>query len=182
MHLYIVLRKLAGIQVPGLGYLLRRCKSSFLFDFRGQNLYFEPTVASSYWLHIVNTYHEPETHAFLDQLYTYIKEPSIFLEVGANIGIFLLDMTRRSSIHCIALEPSPGCVNAIHNTMHANDRTNYTVINALVGDKSDFLLYDSGLDPQGASVYTSKSGVVTRQMSLDELDLESQYIKDTPIV
>ena len=46
------------IQIPGLGLLLRNVKTPRTIKFLDQRLYFEPSVAESYGLHIINLKHE----------------------------------------------------------------------------------------------------------------------------
>ena len=67
--LYIVVQKILGLQIPGLGYLLRLIKTPTEFNFLGRKMYFEPTVASCYGLHIVGQVHEPESHAILNLIF-----------------------------------------------------------------------------------------------------------------
>jgi len=58
-HIYVITKSLTGRNIPGLGFLLRRCKSPRYINFLNQKLYFEPAVASSYGLYIINRLQEP---------------------------------------------------------------------------------------------------------------------------
>lgn len=172
-YLYVFFSSVFGLQIRGLGFLLRRCKKPRLINFHDEKLYFEPTVASSYGLHIINRLHEPESHVFLNFLFDQIKtERSFFVDVGANIGIFMVDLARRDTVQVIGFEPSSGCVRAIEKTMAANKRSNFSVFNNLVGDKEEYVLFDEGSDPQGASVHSShESNRRVKQLKLDNVTM-----------
>ncbi len=170
-YLYVFASKVLGYQIPGLGFMLRQCKNPRFINFHDEQLYFEPAVASSYGLHIINRPHEPESHAFLNFVFDQVRaEKSFFVDVGANIGIFMVDLARRAKVHVIGFEPSAGCVRAIEQTMAANRRTNFSVFNSLVGDEEMYLPFDGGSDPQGASVYNSQeTNRRVKQIKLDNV-------------
>jgi FkbM family methyltransferase len=183
-HLYIVVEDLLGIKIPGLGFILRRCKTGRSINFHNYKLYFEPTVASSYGLHIINRYHEPETHGFLNYLFDRIGSRSAyFIDVGANIGIFMVDLAQRKTVQVIGFEPSSGCVKAIKKTMALNNHMNFHVFNNLVGDTSELVPFDEGNDPQGASIYKSKnSNHKIMQVKIDDIDILSGIEIINPVV
>jgi FkbM family methyltransferase len=172
-HLYVIIQSSIGVNIPGLGFLLRRCKEPRNLNFFGEKLYFEPRVASSYGLHIINKPQEPESHEFLNKLFDTCKsDTSFFIEVGANIGIFLLDIARRANVHVVGFEPSAGCITAIEKTMRKNNRGNYSVFKNLVGDEEACMPFDEGRDPQGASVYTSSNtSQCVNQIRLDDVEI-----------
>lgn len=170
-HLYVLVKSVTGRSIPGLGFLLRRCKKSRYIEFLNQQLYFEPTVASSYGLHIIKLEQEPESHKFLNDLFGSLGgQRAYFIEVGANIGAFMVDLARRNDVHVFGFEPSRACVEAINKTMLKNGRKNYTTYACLVGDQEGLVPFSEGLDVHGASVYTSvKSSCKIRQVKLDDV-------------
>lgn len=180
--LYVLVFSILSLQIPGLGFLLRRCKRPTFLPFRGEKLYFEPSVASSYGLHIINLTHEPESHAFLSLIFDQINQDSFFVNVGANIGIFMLDLSRRSSVHVVGFEPSSGCVKAIEMTMAVNMRDNYSIFNYLIGDTNDEIPFENNSDPQGSSVYTSKTGSSKTQRRLDDINIIREIKSEIPVV
>lgn len=183
-HLYVTTQGLLNVNIPGLGFILRRCKTGRSIKFHTYRLYFEPTVASSYGLHIINKYHEPETHEFLNYLFDRIGDkPAYFIDVGANIGIFMADLAQRDTVEVIGFEPSPGCVRAIEKTMTLNHRKNFHVFNNLVGDTSQYMPFDEGNDPQGASIHSSvKSSHKVMQIKIDDVDILNSIKAGDPVV
>jgi FkbM family methyltransferase len=169
---YITIQSLTGRAIPGLGFLLRRCKRPKYIRFLDQWLYFEPTVASSYGLHIVGRAQEPETHAFLNAVFDSIgQDDALFVDVGANIGAFLLDISRRPNVEVVGFEPSAGCVTAIRETSKKNGRENVSVFENLVGDREALVAFTQGKDVQGASILTSlASSSKIRQVTLDAIE------------
>jgi tRNA G46 methylase TrmB len=131
-YLYVFIQLAFGVNMPGLGFLLRRCKEPRFVDFQGERVYFEPRVASSYGLHIINRAHEPESHQFLNAVFENLTcEKCFFIDTGANIGIFMVDIARRDNVHVVGFEPSLACVEAIERSMQANGRHNFDVFNNL---------------------------------------------------
>lgn len=181
---FLVLRKALGIQIPGLGFLLRRLRRPFFFQLLGQEMYFEPRAASSYGLHVIGRMQEPETHKFLNQVFDAVGvRQAWFIEVGANVGAFLLDLCRRANVQSIAFEPCPPCVNAIVQTMARNGRFNCKVFPQLVGDAPRQVPFRMGRHDGSASVLTSaNSREATEQVCLDHHPTLSQIPPGAPTV
>lgn len=86
-HIYVWAKAITGHNIPGLGFLLRRCKRPRYINFLDQKFYFEPAIASNYGLHFIDLKQEPESHNFLNELFDKLDNvDSCFIEVGA-IGI-----------------------------------------------------------------------------------------------
>ena len=170
-HLYVAIKKITGLNIPGLGFLLRRSKRAHFIDFLDQKLFFNPVIASNYGLHIINLEQEPESHSFLNELFNRLgKTESYFIEVGANIGVFMVDLARRNSVHVIGFEPSNACVESIIKTMAKNGRINFTAYPNLVGDCDELVSFSEGNNVQGASIYTSQnSSNKIQQIKLDNV-------------
>ena len=170
-HIYVITKSLTGRNIPGLGFLLRRCKSPRYINFLNQKLYFEPAVASSYGLYIINRVQEPETHSLLNHVYQSSKaQKSAFIEVGANIGAFMVDIARRDNVRVFGFEPSMNCVAAITKTMAHNHRTNFNVFQNLVGEAEAIVPFSEGRDVDSASIYTStQSSAKVQQIKLDNI-------------
>ena len=171
-YIYVWTRAITGHNIPGLGFLLRRCKKPRYINFLDQKLYFEPAIASNYGLHIINQEQEPETHNFLNELFEELgNSESCFIEVGANIGVFMVDLTRRSNVNVIGFEPSNDCVESIKKTMIKNGRFNFSVYANLVGDCDELVPFSEGKNAQGASIYTSSnSSNKIQQIKLDNVE------------
>ena len=182
--LYIGIKKYFGINIPGLGFFLRRVKRPCFIQFLGQEMYFEPYAASSYGIHVVGAMQEPETHQFLNQAFDLVhNQPAFFVEVGANIGAFLLDISRRTNVSLLGFEPSQPCMNAIEQTMLRNGRGNCKVIPQLVGDTTRLVPFDIGRHDGSASVLTSiKAASQVEQTCLDDSAAVINIPPDLPTV
>lgn len=170
---YVAVQSVTGYGIPGLGFLLRRCRRAKYIRFLDQWMYFEPTVASSYGLHIIGRVHEPETHAFLNAVFDSVgRDSAAFIEVGANVGAFLVDISRRPNVRVVCFEPAAGCVTAMRKTVERNGRQNVSVFENLVGDREELVAFTTGKDVQGASVLTSsESSPKVQQVTLDGVQL-----------
>jgi FkbM family methyltransferase len=181
-YFYLLVKSISGLNIPGLGFLLRKCRSERHLNFLDQKIYFNPVVASEYGLHIINRMIEPESHIFLNRLFDNAGkyQNCCFIEVGANIGAFLIDLSRRSNIKVLGFEPSLECVEVINRSMQINRRSNYKIYHRLVGDTVAMVPFGSGKNVQGASVHTScHSGNMVQQIKLDDVDEVISLTGDT---
>lgn len=183
-YMYIAIQRYFGVNIPGLGFLLRQVKQPFYIRLLGQDMYFDPGAASSYGLHVVGVMQEPETHRFLNKAFDVVKgQPAWFVEVGANVGAFLLDIARRPNVNLLGFEPSLHCVNAIEQTMARNGRTNCRVFPQLVGDTTRQIAFDVGRHDGSASVLTSaNTSIEVEQIRLDDSTAVSQIPSGSPTV
>ena len=178
--IYVFIRRFFNFNLPGLGFFLRRINSSSIINFRGRKMYFNHKVSSSYGLHIIDLPQENETHLFLDYLLSDFEDDFSFVDIGANIGAFLIDVSRKHNAHLYGFDPFPECVVAIEKSLKLNGVENYNLYNNLVGDKEAEVLFDLSIDPEGASVRKqkkSKNQVLLKQVKLDDiLNIESPSI------
>ena len=156
-HVYIFFKKYFNLQIPGLGFFLRRIKNDRIIDFRSQKMFVSKEVSSSYGIHIVGELIEPETHFFLEYLLKNINSNIIFFDVGCNIGAFLIDVAKHPNSFVYGFEPSERCIESVEKSMKLNSKTNYSLFNILVGDDYKLTSFSEGADPQGASILTNNN-------------------------
>ena len=108
----------------------------------------------------------------------------MFIDIGANIGVFILDLARRKNSYAIGFEPNYNCVTALKKSMKINGMDNYQIHNCVVGDKEMIVSFNPQNNSQGASVHTSKlSPNAIKQICLDKLpELQSAAGKDVVIM
>jgi FkbM family methyltransferase len=183
-HIYVIIKSLTGLNIPGLGFLLRLCKRPRYINFLKQKLYFEPAVASSYGLFIINRVQEPETHSILNHIYqSFTSQKSVFIEVGANIGAIMVDIARHDDVHVFGFEPSMNCVTAITKTMAYNQRNNFNIFQNLVGEDEAMVAFSEGKADGSASIYTStNSSEKVQQIKLDSVKELSALPEGMPTV
>jgi FkbM family methyltransferase len=130
-RLHALSHRRLGINLRGLGWVLRRLHSPHVVYVDGLALYLEPAVASSYGVLLGGNWNEPETHKFLRLLTQELKTPASFIDIGANIGVMALDAARLTNIRSvIAVEPSSECVKAMQESCRLNGLTNIRIIEA----------------------------------------------------
>jgi FkbM family methyltransferase len=130
-RLYVVCHRRLGINLRGLGWILRHLQSGQAIHVAGMVLYLEPAVASSYGVLVGGKWNEPETHKFLRLVNDALPSRFSFVDVGANIGAMALDVARLSKTrNVIAIEPNHKCVEAIEKSSRMNGFTNIRIVEA----------------------------------------------------
>ena len=123
------------MNMPGLGWVLRRIREPFTFFMEGKSYHFEPEVAAAYCLLPGGYWNEPETHRFFDLLMEKITTRLIFVDVGASIGEMVIDMAGRPQVQaCVAFEPNGPCARAIEKSVQLNSFRNVRVVAKAVSD------------------------------------------------
>ena len=183
-YIYVYVKQVLKINIPGLGFFLRRIKKDRRIPFLDIELYFDHRIASCYGLYIINKLQEPETHWFLNRVFDRnCEKPSVFIDVGANIGAFVLDIARRNNCQVFCFEPSALCISAIGRSAKINNMLNITAYPNLCGNESCFIPFDEGANVDSASVYESSSSSSMVQQVLIDNVIPLQAVPDgTPCV
>ena len=104
--------------LPGLGYALRKIKSDHILDVQGRKMFLSHKVAVCYGRPISGSWNEPETHAFLNCLMPKLASTITFVDVGANIGEMMIDISKHKNVkRLIAVEPIAECADAIKKVL-----------------------------------------------------------------
>lgn len=131
--------------LPGLGRALDLIKSEHIFRVKGRRFYFNPHVGRAYGLMIIGQWNEPETHTFLRYVMAGVDGGVNFVDVGASIGEFVIDMAAYDkTVRVIAFEPQSVSAEAIEKSCSVNGFQNVRIIQKIVADGSGhlFFLYD----------------------------------------
>jgi FkbM family methyltransferase len=155
-------KDLTGIRLRGLGRLLRLVRGERTFTLAGQRYWFDPRVAVSYDLLVGGCFNEPETHAFLTYVLDRSHEAVTFIDVGANVGEFLISVAAHPRVvEAVGFEPHPDCAAVCEKSALLNGFAHVRVERALVGDGEvhRFLMDEeapnvSAIDASGAAVRT----------------------------
>tara|TARA_B100000212_G_scaffold288705_1_gene229792 strand:- start:3588 stop:4478 length:891 start_codon:yes stop_codon:yes gene_type:complete len=173
--LYFYTKKFSGIRISGLGFILRLIRKPQIINYKNKKLYISPKVISSYGISIINKSQEKETEDFLDKIMDGLKgykKKVNFIDVGSNIGIFLLKMSSYRNINfLIGFEPSIEAVEAASKTLELNNFNKFKIFNNLVGSNNKKTYYSNDIDPQRASVYSakkSKKKILLKEIRLDD--------------
>ena len=145
-RLYGWLQDRFGVQLRGLGYVLRLNRRDCVFSIRGQAMYFDHRVAAAYGRLVAGSWNEPETHVFLETVFATDAGPLAFVDVGASVGEFVIDVARRDNVtRVVAFEPLEECASALRRSAALNGRSQVEVVPMLVNEDGHpgILSYDA---------------------------------------
>jgi len=135
VFLYGYVQDWLGIRLRGLGYVLRLNRNDRVFTIRGQSMFFDHRVAAAYGRLVAGSWNEPETHRFLDAVLAGQTGPIAFIDVGASIGEFVIDVARRDNVtRVVAFEPLEECSEAIRRSAALNGWSKVEVLTKLVNE------------------------------------------------
>jgi len=137
-HLYRFLHFRFKVNIPGLGWLMRRIDRDLVLPVDGVKMFMYSPIAGSNAMHLIGQWNEPETHLFLNTLLSRTETPVNFVDVGANVGEMVMDMARNGKVESIqAFEPVADCVHAIRISAVLNAFNNvvihHTAVSASAG-------------------------------------------------
>ena len=161
-----------SINIPGLGFLLRKIQKDFVFELHGKKMLFNHQIDDNYGRLLCNNYNEPETHIFLDKVFANDQFRNFhFVDIGANIGEFLLDYSdHKNIIKLTAFEPQPEQNIVLAQSIQLNNFTKTTVIPKPVADVSKEILFNFNSKNSTASGITQDTdlGTALLSTSIDE--------------
>ena len=148
----------------GLGRLLRSYRQPHVLSVEGCSVFFYPPIALAYNHAIYGSWPEQETHRFLKNLINELPASTTFVNVAANIGEFVLDLSvncpRVSSV--LAIEPHPDCALVLKVNVALNRLTNVRIEEVVLGESSREVFFHLAEAPQLSS------------SSAESLDLEGR--------
>lgn len=130
------MQKTFNINLPGLGFILRRIHFDHTIMVQGRKYYFYSAAASMYSLLIMGKFPEPETHLFLSNIITKINTRISFIDVGAAVGEMVIDAAGYQNVEeVIAFEPDTNLAESCRLSAKINNYDNITVISKVVADE-----------------------------------------------
>jgi FkbM family methyltransferase len=156
-----------SINIPGLGFLLRKIQNDFVFELHGKKMLFNHQIADNYGRLLCNNFNEPETHLFLDKVFANEHINNFhFVDIGANIGEFLLDYSdHKNVLKLTAFEPQPEQNIVLEQSIQLNNFTKTTVIPKPVADGTKEILFNFNSKNSTASGITQDTGIGTALLS-----------------
>jgi FkbM family methyltransferase len=134
-HIYWFMHRTAKINLPGLGWLMRRIGRDLVLETHGVKSYMYHPIAGSNAMHIIGGWNEPETHTFVDGVLKGHGGGVTFIDVGANIGEMAIDFARNPAIaEVFAFEPVPSCFHALSMAKEVNRASNLHLRKCAVSD------------------------------------------------
>ena len=117
--------------------------------------------------------HEPESHVILNLIFNEATENHYFIDVGCNIGAFLIDLSRYRNLHLIGFEPSFNC-NCGTKSLELNLVDDAILKQCLAGNENQPFPYEEGNSPHGSSVYSSLAKFFSMMNPMCRLDDTSE--------
>jgi FkbM family methyltransferase len=164
------------INIPGLGFLLREIKKDFSINFPNGKLWFNHKIADNYGRLINGRFNEKETHLFLDKIFNNRNDYS-FVDIGANVGEFMLDYSTRKKIikDVYLFEPQKEQIKALKESIKINNFTHCNLIEKAVSNKIGTLRFNVNSNNTTASgiSHDNNSNVIVETTTIDEYFLEN---------
>lgn len=112
---------------------------------------------------VIDDYWVFEGLFFADEYYPIkTRKDDIVLDVGANIGIFALKVTKNVR-RVISIEPEPQNFSMLSKNIMANNLSNVTLLNLAVSDKEEIVHFQD----TGGSAEVSSTGTAVNAQPLD---------------
>lgn len=168
------IRPVVKRNLRGRGYLLRKVKSDHIFMLHGNKMFFNHEVAGCYVGLINGKYTEPETHLFLRMIIEDLDAEVNFVDVGANIGEFILDLASYEKVkHIFAFEPHPECARTcgINVSINGLDNKVHVIQKILSEDTAPVNFYFNSISPNASGI-TDKNMILESMQYPSTLDIE----------
>jgi FkbM family methyltransferase len=186
---YCTYKRITHENLPGLGRALDLIKRDYVLEVRGKKFFFDRRIGRAYGLMIVGQWNEPETHTFLKRVIGGIDGEVNFVDVGASIGEFVIDMAAcRKIASVIAFEPQPESAEAIRKSCSVNGFQNVRIIQKIVTDipKEMYFLQNNRSPAASSALFSSLQEVKKSQRLIKAigttLDKELAAVEEGTVV
>lgn len=147
-------------------------------------LYFQmnPEVSSCFPLIISGRFNEEETHKFLEKILSLVGNFDLFVDVGSNIGEFIIDMASSGKVtDVVGFEPNSACVRSSTKSVELNRLKNVRVVQTLLKESAEQVKFDmSGNNAYIHSIFSPPVGAESMRSST--LDNEIQVENVTAVL
>jgi FkbM family methyltransferase len=161
-----------GVNLRGLGFALRQINTDHVIEVRGRKMFFNHQIAASYGRHLEGKWSEPETHIFFDYVIPKLDGSVAFIDVGANIGEFLIDVSKHPKVQdLVGFEPIPECCHSIQESMKLNGVNRVIIYQSLVGSKvqsKKFAIHGNTMTSSVLSDISEEAGDEIAMTTLDQ--------------
>lgn len=180
IHLYVLLNRLFGIRLRGLGFFLCLLRREYVLNIYGDKLWFNPECAAAYCLLPGGYWNEPETHLFFDRIIPKINSEIAFIDIGASVGEMVIPLAKNKNVRkVIAFEPQAQCALAIEKSAILNNLKNIMVVQCAASEQKGFLRFHSTLQkPTAASVPFSNEDVNQYDNDIASVTVDEIIVSD----
>lgn len=154
---YWTCKRLTHKNLPGLGKALDLIKNDYVLEVHGKKIFFDRRVGRAYGLMIIGQWNEPETHTFLKYVVAGIDGKINFVDVGASIGEFVIDMAGSDKVALVvAFEPHSESAEAAKKSCEINGFCNVRVIQKVItNSQGDLFFLQDRRSPTSSHIFTS---------------------------
>lgn len=162
-----------GFNLPGFGWLLRKYYTKdAVIEVFGKKLFVNHKIADNYARLINHRFNEPETHLFIDRLIV-CGGAFQFIEVGANVGEFVLDYADRASIsEVIAFEPQPEQFKSLVELVRLNNFQKVRLFETAVSEQSGVVYFNISEHNTAGAGISAAEGVKVTCTTLDDTKID----------
>lgn len=109
----------------------------------------------------------------IDACFKILRNGGVFIDVGANFGLYSINLMGIPNLRIVAIEPNPITVSRLVENAEINHSRNIEIITTAIGDKNDIVgLYCPSINNSGNFQVTSdnkRSRFLCPQLSLNYL-------------
>ena len=172
-----------GVGLPKLGYFVGKIRKERSINVRGIKFWFTPSLPSSYGRMLGGDFNENETHVFLERILSGLSSVDLFVDVGSNIGEFVIAMgTNGRIIRVIGFEPNGECVRASRRSAELNKLSNVRVVQKLLSDSSGKRAFNTQSNGANAHSLFDTDASEKQMVECSTLDAELQNVRGTAII
>ncbi|MDD5432298.1 MAG: FkbM family methyltransferase [Candidatus Omnitrophica bacterium] len=144
-----------NINLPGFEFLYGNIKRDYILEVNGSQMYFNHKIARAYDRLVAGLWNEPETHLFLYRILSKITFEVDFIDVGACVGEFVIDMARHKKVKSVfAYEPVYEGCKSINLSCSINEFKNVNVSNIALANECKQAMFNYNLRaPGGSSIF-----------------------------
>jgi FkbM family methyltransferase len=170
-RVYAIAKERFGIDLPGLGFVMRRIRHDTVLHVNGVKIKFDHRMPGAYDLMIAGIINEPETDLLLRRT---VRADTTVVDVGASVGGVALPVaTRARSV--FAFEPQPMAAAVLRESVALNGLQNIRVFEQLVGDGESYAFHTDARRPSAAGI-TGRGGIQSVQLDDVLSDTEAPLI------
>lgn len=160
------------LNIKGLGYLLKKIDDGIILDVEGVKFFFSQSISGAYARIITGNNNEPETHKFLNKIMALSKSKLSFIDVGCNIGEFILDMSKYENISQIfGFEPDPRAIKILKKNIQLNHMKNVTLVEKVVNADGSLVHFSLDTTSMGSKIANDLENdfIILEATTLDEI-------------
>jgi FkbM family methyltransferase len=173
IKIYRFIQKYFGFNIKGLGFMLDKIDSDFIFEVENKKFYFNHRIGRSYVVMINGHWAEPETHVFVNKILNVSSEKITFIDIGASIGEMVFDFAHHKKIgQVIAVEPNPEAVYALEKTKEINNFEFVHIYKTIASSKKETIEFPIDVkSPTGSSMYADhqKDFITLESVTVDDI-------------